>query len=55
MPWLRFTGDFDFRPKPAVTIAYLAGQVRLVTTSCSITAITAGKAVKSTKPRSDDA
>lgn len=51
MPWVRFTVDFDFKPKPAVTIAYHAGSVVLVTTPCAMQAIAAGKAARTTKPK----
>lgn len=55
MPWVRFTADFDFRPSPAVTIAYLKGQVRLVTRACSARAKEARKAEAASKPRSKNA
>ena len=44
--WVRFTADFDWKPKPQVTIAYLAGQERNVTRDCAAKAIKAGKAEK---------
>lgn len=44
MPRVRFTADFDFRPKHGVTIAYLAGMTKMVTTRCAEQAIAAGKA-----------
>lgn len=50
MPWVRFTADFDFKPKKAVTIAYQSGQVKLVTSPCARAAIAAGKAEATTKP-----
>lgn len=50
-PWVQFTADFDFRPKPAVTLAFKAGQRRLVTTPCATAAIAAGRAVPITKPK----
>lgn len=46
MPWLRFTGDFDWKPKPSVTVAFLNGQERLVTTPCANAAVARGKAVR---------
>jgi hypothetical protein len=46
LPRVRFTADFDFRPKPGVTIGYKAGWAGLVTTPCANQAIAAGKAVK---------
>jgi hypothetical protein len=56
MPWVRFTDNFDWRPKPQVTIAYKAGMHLLVTTPCAEQAVAAGKAVKrvKTKARSDE-
>ncbi|QMV02578.1 hypothetical protein GHV40_14295 [Devosia sp. D6-9] len=51
MPWVRFTGDFDFRPVFGVTIAYRAGSHKLVTTACAAAAIAAGKAVRQAKPK----
>ncbi|MER2536032.1 MAG: hypothetical protein ABTQ31_12800 [Rhizobiaceae bacterium] len=49
MPWVRFTADFDFKPKPLVTIAYRAGHVLNVTSDCAAKAIAAGKAVRMKK------
>ncbi|SMQ65882.1 hypothetical protein SAMN06295905_1340 [Devosia lucknowensis] len=51
MPWVRFKADFDWRPKPGVTIAYLAGMHLLVTTRCSSAAIGADKAEREPKRR----
>ncbi|WP_442580718.1 hypothetical protein ACSBOB_01575 [Mesorhizobium sp. ASY16-5R] len=45
MPWVRFTDDFDFKPKPAVTLAYLRGDECNVTTACRDAALAAGKGV----------
>lgn len=42
--WVRFTADFDWKPKPQVTLAYLAGQERNVTRGCAEKAVAAGKA-----------
>ncbi|MEQ1956010.1 hypothetical protein [Mesorhizobium sp. CN2-181] len=56
MPWVRFTTDFDFKPKRAVTLAYRRGDECNVTTPCAAKAVAAGKAVrlrkvsKATKP-----
>jgi hypothetical protein len=44
MPWVRFTGDFDFKPKSSVTIAYRRGEEKMVTTPCAAAAVAAGKA-----------
>jgi hypothetical protein len=51
MPWVTFTAAFDFKPKAAVTIAYRAGETRLVTTPCAQMAKAAGKAIASRKPK----
>lgn len=51
MPWVRFTADFDFKPKPAVTIAYRAGMERLVTTGCARLAIERQRAERVRKPK----
>jgi hypothetical protein len=51
MPWVRFTSSFDFKPKPTVTLAYHAGDVKLVTTACATAALRAGKAEKAAKPK----
>ncbi|QIG68725.1 hypothetical protein EVB67_075 [Rhizobium phage RHph_TM3_3_14B] len=53
MPWVRFTADMDWKPKPAVTIAYKAGMVRLVTRACAAKATDAGKAEKTERPSND--
>lgn len=45
MPHVRFTADFDFKPKPSVTVAFKAGDQKLVTTPCADAAVAAGKAV----------
>jgi len=44
MPRVKFTQDFDWRATPAVTMAYKAGTVALVTTPCATAAKAAGKA-----------
>lgn len=44
MPRVKFNEDFDFRPKPGVTIGYLAGMTKMVTTRCAEQAMKAGKA-----------
>jgi len=51
MPWVRFTSSFDFKPKPSVTLAYHAGDVKLVTTACAAAALANGKAEKASKPK----
>lgn len=44
--WVRFTADFDWKPKPQVTLAFLIGQERNVTRDCAEKAVAAGKAVR---------
>lgn len=43
MPWIEFTEDFDWKPKPQVTIAYRAGMALNVTTACANDAVRKGK------------
>ncbi|WP_376709087.1 hypothetical protein [Pseudochrobactrum lubricantis] len=45
MVWVKFTQDYDFKPKQQVTIAYRAGDEVNVTRVCSARAIALGKAV----------
>lgn len=49
MPWLRFTGNFDWKPKASVTLGYRVGDVCNVTRGCAEKALAAGKAVKLVK------
>lgn len=44
MPWVRFTGRFDWRPAHLVRVTFTAGAERLVTTRCAKAAVAAGKA-----------
>lgn len=53
MPWVRFTTDFDFKPKPSVTLAFLSGQERCVTSACAALAVEHGKGVRLRKPSKD--
>lgn len=53
MPWFKFTQAFDWKPRPSVTIAYLPGQVKLVTTPCAEAAIAKGKGVRVKNPSSE--
>jgi hypothetical protein len=53
MPYVRFTGKFDFNPKYGVTIAYRAGWAGLVTTPCANEAVAAKKAVRIRKAEVD--
>lgn len=43
MPRVRFTANFDFKPKPSVTQAFKAGEEKMVTTPCAEAAVKAGK------------
>lgn len=40
-----FTHDFDYKPKPQVTIGYRAGMKKTVKRDCADRAVAAGKAV----------
>jgi hypothetical protein len=49
MPWVRFISDFNWKPKPAVTIAYKAGHVMNVTSACAAEAVRKGRATRMKK------
>ena len=51
MPWLRFTADFPFHPRPNVTIMYRAGDEKLVKQTCVDQAIAKKRAVAIERPR----
>lgn len=51
MPWVKFTADFDWRPRHGVVMAYRAGGAVLVTTACAKAAKAKGSAVAAVKPR----
>jgi hypothetical protein len=53
MAWVRFLADFDFKPKPPVTLAFKAGVVRNVTRACAAAAIAAGRAEPTERPTND--
>jgi len=53
MPWVRFDLAFDWKPQPNVTIGYLPGQVKLVTTPCAEAAVAKGKGARVKKPASE--
>jgi hypothetical protein len=56
MPWVRFTSKFDYHiPGRPVTLAFKAGEVRMVTTPCSVAAKAAGKAVPATEEERNEA
>lgn len=44
MPRVRFTADYDYKPKPGVTIGYKAGWSGLVHGACAERAAALGKA-----------
>jgi hypothetical protein len=44
--WVRFTADFDWKPKPQATIAFRLGDEKNVTRDCAEKAVAAGKAVR---------
>ncbi len=48
--WVRFLADYDWKPKPSVTIAYTAGSVANVTRMCAAKALALGKAEKTERP-----
>ena len=54
MPWLRFTANFDWKPKPQVTIAFKAGQEKNVPTPCAEAALAKGVAVRLPRKRRTD-
>ena len=54
MPWVEFTKDFDWKPKPQITIAYPAGFRGNVTTLCAQAAVAKGAATKTKTPRKSD-
>lgn len=51
MPRVKFLKDFDWKPKPAVTLAFKAGSEHLVTTRCAQAAIAKGRAEAVKTPR----
>jgi len=53
MPWVRFVEDFDWRATPAVTLAYKAGTIAIVTTPCAEAAKAAGKAEAAQRPKGE--
>lgn len=54
MPWIKFTADFDFKPRPAVTIGHTANTTRLVNRACAEAAQAAGKAIPAKRPAKTD-
>lgn len=50
MAHVRFTQNFDYRPKANVLIAYKAGWAGAVRRDCAAQALAAGKAVEAVAP-----
>lgn len=50
MPWFRFTADYDFKPRSAVTIAYKAGSTKLVSRACAAQAEALGRGTTIERP-----
>ncbi|RVO41360.1 hypothetical protein CN093_08850 [Sinorhizobium meliloti] len=51
--WMRFLADYDWKPRPPVTIAFRAGDVKNVTRACAAAAIAAGRAEPTERPKND--
>ena len=43
--WVRFVEDFDYKPRPSVTIGYRAGMHLNVKRECALQAISKNKAI----------
>jgi hypothetical protein len=54
MARVRFTEDFDYKPKTQVTIGYRAGMDMTVRRECADAAIAAGKAVEVEADKKED-
>lgn len=55
MAWVRFTANFDYHPRPRVTIAYKTGMALRVKRDCANQAIALGRAEEvPTPPRRQD-
>ena len=50
MAWLKFTSDYDYKPKQAVTVAYKAGWKGNVPSRCATLAVADGKAIRLKTP-----
>jgi hypothetical protein len=48
--WMRFLSDYDWKPRPQVTISFKAGGVHNVTRACAEAAIAASKAAPTERP-----
>ena len=51
MPWVEFTGNFEFRPSPSTSIDYIEGMRLSVTEACAAQAVAAGKAKRVPTPK----
>jgi len=49
MPWVRFTRDFEYRPRPRAIQIFRRGQVLLVTRACAQAAVDSGAAELSSR------
>jgi len=50
MPWVKFTKDYDWKPRHNVMFSYRAGSVHLVKSAVALDAIARGKAVPTARP-----
>lgn len=48
--WVRFIGDYRWKPSRQVSQVYRAGTIHNVPTRCAVEAVAKGKAVKMKKP-----
>jgi hypothetical protein len=55
MARVRFTKDFDYKPTPQTTVAYLAGMEVTVKRDCAERAVKLGRAVRLDEPKNPDA
>jgi hypothetical protein len=55
MARVKFTKDFDYKPKPSVTIAYKAGREYTVRRECADQAIAVGRGTEIHSQSSDGA
>lgn len=51
--WVRFTSDFDYKPKRSVTLSYKAGNTANVVRDCAEAAFKAKAAVEMKKTTKD--
>jgi len=53
MPWMRFSADWDWKPRPSTTVAFRSGDIKFVTRACASRALAAGKAESTERPCHD--